>query len=659
MRQPVLRHLSKPVNANCHLNRTLFIWASLLPVAAFMVLPQIGYGEPVAGGVAPDRVAFWTEHLPEQPQGIGAPASRREVWARLADHSEFRETVERAEQEMARPIPELPDDLYLDFSRTGNRRRYEGPYQQRRSRLAVLTIAECIENRGRFLPEIEKTVAAIAAEKTWVLPAHDGRLENFYGRTVEIDLGSSATGWNLATVDYWLADRLSPETRRMIAEQLERRIFAPFEQAVQTGRPRLWWLTGTNNWNAVCLANVVGAALENVPSQQRRAFFVAAAEKYIDYFLQGFTPDGYCSEGIGYWNYGFGHFVLLAETLWQATGGKLNLFALPNLLPIATFGYRMEIAPGLFPAFADCSFGTKPDPVIMAYLSRRLGLGLIELEHRYIGPEAGTSSFLPQVAVYAMPNSLSQVSATGQARRQHEIRDWFSDAGILIARPADLSPDKMAVALKGGHNAEHHNHNDVGSFVVTLAGDMPLVDPGAEVYTARTFSSRRYESKVLNSYGHPVPVVAGQLQRAGRNAAAKVLETDFTETRDVLKLDLTSAYAVKELKSLTRTFVFERTGRGRLLSNDEVTFESPQTFEEALITYSPWRREQSGGWTVGEKRGAVRVQIRSSQGELLWAEEVIDEDVRYSKKPVRLAAKVSEPVSHVTVEIIIEPVEHD
>ena len=37
---------------------------------------------------------------------------------------------------------------------------------------------------------------------------------------------------------------------------------------------------------------------------------------------------------------------------------------------------------------------------------------------------------------------------------------------------------RLGVALKGGHNAEHHNHNDVGSYVVALAGTTPLLDPG-------------------------------------------------------------------------------------------------------------------------------------------------------------------------------------
>jgi hypothetical protein len=619
-------------------------------------ISHVTQGEPIAGGVPAERIAHWAKHLPPQPSGVGVPISRRDVWDVFARDKDFRSVIGQAEDELKRPIAETPDELYLDFSQTGNRRRYEARLSARRHRMGILALAECLENRGRFLGELEKTITAICQEKTWVMPAHDRRLDNFYGRTVEIDLGAAGTAWNMATIDYWLAEKLSPDCRRMIASELERRIFTPFEQAANTGNPRLGWVTTTNNWNAVCLAGVVGAALENIPSPERRGFFVAAAEKYIQYFLQGFTPDGYCSEGIGYWNYGFGHFTLLGETLYQATKGQLDFFAFPGVEQIALFGYRMEMAPDIYPAFADCSVGSRPGAVLSAYLSRRFDLGLKELENRYLGVGAGPDSFLPDVAIYAMPNSLTNRPASATVR-QHEIRDWFSDAGILICRPADLSPDKLAVALKGGHNAEHHNHNDVGSFVVALAGETPLLDPGAEVYTARTFSGRRYESKVLNSYGHPVPVVAGQLQRTGSQARAKVLETQFTDQADVYRIDITSAYSVPELKSLVRDFRYERQGRGRLIVTDHVEMTSPQSFEEALITYSPWKRIADGVWIVGEGRSAVRVQVVMEGQTFTSSEEQIDEDVRYPTKPVRLAVKLAEPIQQGTIEIRIEPVE--
>jgi hypothetical protein len=122
--------------------------------------------------------------------------------------------------------------------------------------------------------------------------------------------------------------------------------------------------------------------------------------------------------------------------------------------------------------------------------------------------------------MYSFPNSASRSLPAENASQGPGIRSWFENAGILICRPAANSSSQMAVALKGGHNNEHHNHNDVGSFVV-VSGDRPLLlDPGGEVYTARTFSSRRYESNVLNSFGTrsrswPANCRTGEMPKAG------------------------------------------------------------------------------------------------------------------------------------------------
>jgi hypothetical protein len=78
----------------------------------------------------------------------------------------FRSSViGQAEDELKRPIAETPDELYLDFSQTGNRRRYEARLSARRHRMGILALAECLESRGRFLGELEKTITAICQEK--------------------------------------------------------------------------------------------------------------------------------------------------------------------------------------------------------------------------------------------------------------------------------------------------------------------------------------------------------------------------------------------------------------------------------------------------------------------------------------------------------------
>jgi hypothetical protein len=46
----------------------------------------------------------------------------------------------------------------------------------------------------------------------------------------------------------------------------------------------------------------------------------------------------------------------------------------------------------------------------------------------------------------------------------------------------------MAATFKGGHNGVNHNHNDLGTFSVAVGGKYLIYDPGAEIYTNRTFS---------------------------------------------------------------------------------------------------------------------------------------------------------------------------
>lgn len=625
------------------------------PLAVALTGIILGVAGSVALSAAPDaeRIEAIAAMLPKAPRGVGRPIDDRAAWDPVAKSDEAAKTIRQAESLLGTPIPEITDELFLDYSRTGNRTRCQSVISRRRSRLNTLVLAECLENRGRFLAEIEKTLLATCDEKTWVLPAHDRGLTNFEGTQITIDLRSSAVGWTLATIDYWLAARLSPSVRERIAKELERRVFTPFEVMVTKGKPRMWWLAGTNNWNSVCLANVVGAAMAGVDSRERRAFFVASAEKYIDNFLRGFTSDGYCSEGLGYWNYGFGHFVLLAETVVQATGGRLDLMADPRVEPIARFGRRMEINPGVYPAFADCSPNAEPTSWIHWYVSRRFGFGWPEGRKATLSlvGSGGIEGF----GLFGFTNSLMDREVGDTTELAQPPRDWFDQAGILVCRPAEAAKRSFGAAMKGGHNNEHHNHNDVGSFLVAVGDHAPLVDPGSEVYTGRTFSGNRYASGVLNSWGHPVPRVAGSLQETGKNAAAKVLESDFLDRTDTLALDLRAAYDVEGLKELTRRFVFSREGSGSLEVTDRVVFDKPNDFGTALVTFDAWERTGENTLRIGSGEHAVDVQIDTGGLPFDIKAEPIEEDLPGGKIPTRLGIDLSEPAAEATIRITIRP----
>ena len=608
----------------------------------------LAYGLFVVGAAGPPgegRMEEVADMLPAKPVGVGRPISDRAAWETFAELDSFKKTVCEAEKLGKEPIPEQPDDLYLDFSRTGNRTRWQNVAQKRRGRLRVLVLAECVDNRGRFIKPLEEIIEVLCKERTWVMPAHDGNLANLHGKAIDVDLASSAKGWELATIDYLLGNKLSAKTRKLIRENVRKRLLDPFLAMIEGKRERNWWMETTNNWNAVCLAGVVGSALAIAESREERARFILAGEKYSKNFLRGFGTDGYCTEGLGYWNYGFGHYILLAETILQATDGKLDLLNSDDVKRPGTFGARIEIMNGVYPAFADCSVNVQPSQRLMAYLSRRYGLGLSQLEKE--APSADGQLF--ECLLHSFPNSVSGKKTVGRKATTLAARTWFDKSGILICRPGSVKSCKMGVALKGGNNAEHHNHNDVGTFIVVVGETVVLLDPGSEVYTSRTFSAKRYESKVLNSYGHPVPVVAGKLQSTGSEACGEVLKTEFTDRMDTLALDISSAYAVKELKKLTRTFVYSRSGKGSLTVTDEVEFGKPKEFSTAFITLGEWKKQGADKVLVSDGDEAVLVHIEADGLDFDVKAEKIKEDVQTKRLPTRIGISLKKPVTKARV----------
>lgn len=587
--------------------------------------------------------------LPSKPGCLGPTSSDRQAWQRAAKRAGMKAAITKAEALLTQPLPDMTDDLYLDYSRTGNRRRGEAVFFERRTRVHALALAESLEGKGRFLHALEDVIRSICAEKSWVMPAHDGSLATFNGRLMTVDLGASMFAWDLAMADYLLAVKLSPEVHALVLKELERRIFAPF-RLMCAGTQNQWWLTAKMNWNSVCLAGVTGAALTAIEEPRERAWFVLVAEHYSRNALEGFTPDGYCDEGVGYWNYGFGHYAALAETVRAATRGGVDLMSCKEAVMPSAYGSRIQIVPGVCPSFADCDPGERPSPGLMDYLSRRF-TGKSILPRR--GALCGS---LCDEVMALFPQDAPVVHTVTPWPKADPLRSWFPDQSVLVARATAGSQCRLSVALQGANNGQNHNHNDVGEFIAVVGKVPVLPDIGAEVYTQRTFSVRRYDSRALNSWGHDVPVIAGKLQSTGRQAQARVVSTSFTDSHDSVVPDIRSAYAVPSLAKLERTYEYDRNGAGSLIVRDDFAFTSPDTFETALLTFGKWERLDATTLRVSDGGEAVRIEIGIPAGaELDISAEEVKEDLTAHRTATRIGLRLKAPLREGTVTLKITP----
>ena len=98
--------------------------------------------------------------------------------------------------------------------------------------------------------------------------------------------------------------------------------------------------------------------------------------------------------------------------------------------------------------------------------------------------------------------------------------DWLDTLQWMICRANPTDSQTAVMAIKGGHNAELHNQNDLGSLIVHVGGESLITDLGPRRYDRSNFDENRYTHFVNASRGHSVPIVNGCEQGMGKTFAA-------------------------------------------------------------------------------------------------------------------------------------------
>ncbi len=524
------------------------------------------------------------------------PASDRGAWRAVADRAcvaahlpELLERVKHAAH--GGPEPVLATH-YLDFFRTGSRAAHSASARGRVGGLALMTAVECIEGAGRFMDALLELSWAAAEETSWIMPPHlpEGRRLPDVEKPV-IDLRVATMGRALAELVYLLGDRMdevSAQWRRRLCHEIERQVVRPYLNAEHS------WERCSHNWNAVCTDGVVAAALLGGLDAPTCARVLAKALQSVGPFLRGFTPDGGCSEGPGYWRFGMNHFSALAYYVHRATGGRVDLLADPVLPRIYEYPTKAVLSDRRVVNFSDspASDDFRSGPV--AWCADRLGV------EQMVALASGDRPGLPVRTVL-------DVLLMREPRHFAPLAEAvLPELMVMVAR----EEGGLVLAAKGGHNGEHHNHNDVGAFIVHFAGQSLICDLGRGEYVRDMFGPRRYELLVTRSRGHNVPLINGMEQPAGSEWQAREFRPDTGSDAARASMDLTGAYPAEAgLESLRRSLTLHRSSMPLVELRDSVAFSgSDRSYELPLYTEGAFARSADGGLRAEGEGAALAVE---------------------------------------------------
>ncbi|OXM85365.1 hypothetical protein CF651_16875 [Paenibacillus rigui] len=517
-------------------------------------------------------------------------------WSRIGQAEAYRpvlhEIREVAEALLRLPAPELTYGIFRLFGEKGSRLEYERPYFEMRKRLNTFTLYALLEpEREDVMQALQETIWAICNEYTWCLPAHVGTTPetvgeaayslqepsaDLQGNASMIDLFSAETGFALSEILRLTEHRLPLLLRNRIRHEVYRRLFWPYMH-----QGPFSWETATHNWAAVCAGSIGSAALHLMTDEDDLSAVLEKVLRTMDCYLQGFKADGATTEGYGYWYYGFGFFVFFADLLKKRTGGAMNLFSNERVHRIALFQQKCFMSGASVVNFSDSLPEAHIHMGLTHYLNRMypdVFVPSYSLRTGYTEDHCSRWATALRNVLWHRPEKAADGQPWGEASY------FLEDAQWLVSRHRN-EHGIYCFAAKGGHNAEPHNHNDVGHFILHAAGDTFLADLGSGMYTQDYFGDARYSYLCNGSQGHSVPIVNGRVQQEGAQCRAQAAYAAVNRETERLQLDFASAYGMKELKQLTRTFQWHKKEQPVLELEDTFVFnETPDSLIERFMT---------------------------------------------------------------------------
>ncbi|NCB24601.1 MAG: hypothetical protein EOM62_03865, partial [Bacteroidia bacterium] len=302
----------------------------------------------------------------------------------------------------------------------------------------------------------------------------------------------------------------------------------------------------------------------------------------LDVFVNGYPNDGGCDEGPSYWGRAGASLYQCLDLLKRATGGKFDVYDNQLIKDMGSYIYKAYIAYPYFINFADADATTGGRPSIIYHYGKDTGDPVMQKFGAFLANKQGWGEEKPGGKPDEQIMQLLYLDEIKNAEGKEALVGdfWLPETEVAGGRDKAGSSDGFFFAAKGGHNAESHNHNDLGSCVLYINGKPCLIDLGRETYTAKTFSSERYQIWTMQSQFHNLPKINGYDQLAGRNY--KATNGQFSADKKQVKFSTNIAAAYPKEAGINKWVRSYQLDRGkRFVIKDQYVFnqmpENPTT----------------------------------------------------------------------------------
>ncbi len=503
-----------------------------------------------------------------------------------------KEYISRAEKYLDYNWPVVKATDYLEFIRSGERR--QEAYATPSRALNSLVIGELIEGKGRFIDQIINAVWYYSEQTWWGWSAHlyfqkaPGGLPDANEPTVDLGVGEIANDlswtWYLFKDEF---DKVHPLISKRLKQAITDKAIKPyFERSdfgymgFKGGRP--------NNWNPWVNYNMLNCFLLLEDDPEKKTAEVQKIVNSLDKFLNGYSDDGGCDEGPSYWGAAGALLYESLAVLKDATEGKFDVYNDPLIRNIGKYFYKVNIHAPYFINFADADATTGGSPASVYKYGKAINDTQMQQFGAYLAKlnKWGENIFSGKICEQIKNMVLMPEIIKADSKEALVSDFWLPDTEIAGARDKEGSFNGFFFGAKGGFNAESHNHNDVGSCVMYYDGKPCLIDLGREGYTAKTFSSRRYEIWTMQSKYHNLPVINGKDQKDGPGFKARNSSFIANDKYASFSTDIAGAYPKEaNVKSWIRSYILNRGKNFIITDKFELSSRNDSLTSSNLMTY--------------------------------------------------------------------------